>query len=347
MMEHRIKVMPSGHEFQALEQETLLDAALRSGLNVDFSCSSGSCGDCRARLLEGQLGEHDFHDHRFSEVEKAQGRFLLCTAHAAGDLVIEAGEASSPSDIPRQKIKAKVAKIQEVSEHLRILQLRTSRTTPLRFLAGQHVELTLPGVGSIDSSIASCPCNGSQLQFHIPYESDKAFVEKLFSGLRHGSAIDVDGPFGEMTLDDDSKRPLLMVAQDHELGPIKSLIEHAINLDVAQSVRLFWLAREGQHYLDNFCRSWGEALDDYGFFPLAYEESETDEAQVVRVMGGITEEVGSLADWDVYWAGSNDFNQALRQSLVEAGADESRLFYPARRIAKRLSFGTPSVNRCG
>ena len=105
MVEHRIRVMPSGHEFHAVEQETLLDAALRSGLNIDFSCASGSCGDCHARLLRGQLGEEDFHDHRFSAVEKAQGMFLLCTAHAAGDLVIEAGEAKSSRDIPRRYVR--------------------------------------------------------------------------------------------------------------------------------------------------------------------------------------------------------------------------------------------------
>jgi CDP-4-dehydro-6-deoxyglucose reductase len=336
MMEHHIKLMPSGHEFHAVEEETLLEAALRSGLNVDFSCSSGSCVDCRARLLRGELGQEDFHDHNFSVVEKAQGLFLLCTAHAAGDLVIEAGEAKSAKDIPRQKIKTKVSKIQEVSEHLRILQLRTPRTSPLRFLAGQHAALSMPGIGSLDSSIASCPCNGGQLQFHIPYEADNPFVEQLFSGLRLGSVIELGGPFGEMTLDDDSPRPLLMVAQDYELGPIKSMIEHAINLDLAQPVRLLWIAREGRHYMDNFCRSWGDALDDYRFVPLAYEPGESPEEQVVRAMAAIADEVTGLAKWDVYGAGSAPFTQSLQQGLLKAGAHEQRLFVPRRRTSKRL-----------
>lgn len=338
MSEYRVKVLPSGHEFQAVEQESLLEAALRSGLNVNFHCASGSCGDCRARLLEGTL-EHDFGDYRFSEVEKAQKMFMLCTAHAASDLVIEAGEAKSSRDILRQQINARVSKIDKVSEHLRILQLRTPRSSPLRFLAGQHATLSIAGVGSIDCSIASCPCNGSQLQFHIPYEPDSPFVEHLFSGLRYGSEVEVEGPFGEMTLDDDSTRPLLLVAQDHELAPMKSLIEHAINLDVAQSVRLIWLAREGGHYLENFCRSWGEALDDYRFYPLAYAEGESDAAQVTRTLHTIGEEIATLGEWDIYWAGSNDFNQTLQQRLIEAGADEQRLFSPRHRSPQRMAAG--------
>ncbi len=335
MTEHHITVMPSGHEFHAVEQETLLDAALRSGLNIDFRCASGSCGDCHARLLQGQLGARDFHDYRFSAAEKAQGVFLLCTAHAASDLVIEAGEAKSTHDIPRQQIKTKVGKIQVVSEHLLILQLKTPRTSPLRFLAGQHAQLSLPGIGSIDSSIASCPCNGAQLQFHIPYDGSNPLVEALFAGLRHGSLMQLDGPFGEMTLDDDSPRPLLLVAQGHELAAMKSLIEHAINLDLEQPIRFIWLAREGEHYMENFCRSWGEALDDYRFTPLVTAAADDDEAQASRALQAIESQFHGLDDWDIYWAGSGDFNRALEQGLKGAGADSERLFFPRCRAAPR------------
>lgn len=333
MSEHRITVMPSGHQFHAVEQETLLDAALRSGLNINFSCASGSCGDCHARLLEGVLGEHDHQDHRFSALERAQGMFLLCTAHAAGDLTIEAGEAKSVRDIPRQQIRTRVGRIEKRGEELCILQLKTPRTSPLRFLAGQHVQLTLPGVGSLDSSIASCPCNGAQLEFHIPYEAENPFVEALFDGLRYGTVIELEGPFGEMTLDDDSPRPLLMVAQGHEMAPIKSLIEHAINLDLGQPMRFIWLAREGQHYLTNFCRSWGEALDDYRYIPLTTTAGESDEAQVGRALQWIELEIDALGDWDIYGAGSGEFNRLLERGLQGAGATRDRLFFPHRRVS--------------
>lgn len=333
MEEYRIQVLPSGHEFDAVEQETLLEAALRSGLNVNFNCYSGSCGGCKARLVKGVLGKHDRQDFRLSPLEKSLGTFLLCTAHAEGDLVIETGEARSPSDIPRQQLVTKLSKFQEVGEHLRILQLRTPRTSPLRFLAGQHVALSLPGVGTIDSSIASCPCNGSQLQFHIPYESGNPFVEKVFNGLRHGSEIGVDGPFGEMTLDDDSTRPLLMIGQAHELAPVKSLIEHAINLDVTQAVRLFWITQKGEHYLDNHCRSWAAALDDYHYVPLEHTSEQASEAQAEQVMNAIATDIEHLAQWDIYWAGDKLFNDSLKERLVAAGAEPSRLFYPRRRTS--------------
>ncbi|MCW8918388.1 MAG: 2Fe-2S iron-sulfur cluster-binding protein [Gammaproteobacteria bacterium] len=333
---YRIRLLPSGHEFQAAAQENLLDAALRSGLNVNFYCSSGSCGECRARLIEGELGPHDFHDYHFSEAQKRQGLFLLCTAHAASDLVVEAGEARSPRDIPHQFIKARLGRVERVGEQLLIVQLRTPRSSPLRFFAGQHVALSIPGVGGIDCSIASCPCNGRLLQFHIPRQPDNPFVAHLFSGLRHGSEVEVAGPFGEMTLDNDSTRPLLLVAQDHELATMKSLAEHAINLDLPQPVRLIWLAREGRHYLENLCRSWSEALDDYHFYPLVYAAGASEAAQVTQLMAVIGSEIAAPGEWDIYWAGSSGFNQILYPQLLAAGADERRLFSPRRRAIGRM-----------
>lgn len=333
MEEYRIQLMPSGHSFTAVAQETLLEAALRSGININYHCSSGSCGGCHASLISGELGQADFHDYRFTAAEKAQNKFLLCTAHAASDLVIEVGEASSPGDIPRQRIVTRAGKIEPISTHLHILNLKTPRTDTLRFLAGQHVALTLPGVGSFDSAIASCPCNGRELQFHIPFDGDSPFVNTLYNGLRYGSEVVVEGPFGEVTLDDDSERPLLMIAQDHELAPIKSLIEHAINLDLTQPVRLLWQA--SNHYLDNHCRAWGEALDDYLYTPLRAEPDKESGARLRQLMQAIDGKINNLAEQDIYFSVETAFSDTLLQGLLQAGADESRLFPLRRRSNKR------------
>jgi len=54
-MSYKITVRPSGHNFEAEPSETLLQAGLRAGLNLGHSCATGSCGDCRARLLAGEI----------------------------------------------------------------------------------------------------------------------------------------------------------------------------------------------------------------------------------------------------------------------------------------------------
>lgn len=41
----------------AVERETLLECALRQGVNAPYSCLEGVCGTCEAKLLEGDVNE--------------------------------------------------------------------------------------------------------------------------------------------------------------------------------------------------------------------------------------------------------------------------------------------------
>jgi ring-1,2-phenylacetyl-CoA epoxidase subunit PaaE len=42
-------------EVPVAEGETVLDAALRAGMDLPWSCHGGMCSTCRARVTEGQV----------------------------------------------------------------------------------------------------------------------------------------------------------------------------------------------------------------------------------------------------------------------------------------------------
>lgn len=335
-MSYQVRIEPSGHTFTALPEETLLEAALRSGINVTYNCSTGTCGDCRVRLVSGQVEQVMPSDYRFSLQERNDNYVLMCTNRAASDLVIQAHEARSTGDIPLQTLNAKVAKVESRSENVRILHLRTPRTQTLRFMAGQHVCLKMPGVGTCDAAIASCPCNGMNLQFHFSRQQDDPLGNAVFDGLHVGQAIELDGPYGDITLDDESTRPLLMLAMGTGFAPIKSLIEHAVNLDLGQPVRLIWMAPESEgHYLENYCRAWGEVLDDYRFTPLIMRGSEPDRDERALLRQAIGEQVEGIQGLDAYIAGSNIFREVAREHLLTLGEDGTRIFELLRRQTGR------------
>ncbi len=50
-----VKVQPSGHEYFVEGNESILEAGLKAGLHLDYGCSSGNCGSCRAKVLEGEV----------------------------------------------------------------------------------------------------------------------------------------------------------------------------------------------------------------------------------------------------------------------------------------------------
>ena len=68
------------------DQPSILDAASAAGLEVPFSCTSGVCGTCRAKLVEGEVRmERNF---ALDKAEVAGGFVLTCQAHPLTERVV-------------------------------------------------------------------------------------------------------------------------------------------------------------------------------------------------------------------------------------------------------------------
>ena len=91
-MSYNIKVLPSGHEFSAEGDETILDAALRSGLAFPYGCRGGACGACIGKILSGEISYGDDEPMALSEEQADAGMSLFCVARPLGDLTIEIHE---------------------------------------------------------------------------------------------------------------------------------------------------------------------------------------------------------------------------------------------------------------
>ena len=52
-MSYTVTLLPGSRTISVDEDESILDAALRAGINLPHSCRGGSCGSCRARVTGG------------------------------------------------------------------------------------------------------------------------------------------------------------------------------------------------------------------------------------------------------------------------------------------------------
>jgi CDP-4-dehydro-6-deoxyglucose reductase len=325
IMTAHVQIKPSGHEFFVDGNDSLLEAALRAGLALDYGCSAGSCGKCKAKILSGQVQKTRHADYVLSAAEKNAGVMLMCCNTAVVDLVIEAHEAHGAADMPLQEIEARVKAVSPVGDDMRLLHLQTPRSNRLRFLAGQSVSLLLPGGQRASCPVASCPCDDRNLQFHIRRCAGDPFAEQVFEGLRAADSVRVEGPRGTFVLDEESSRPLVFVAGDSGFAPVKSLIEHAMALEAAESISLYWIASaRGGHYLDNLCRSWGDALDDFRYVPLTLEGSRSPGA-LEQLLQPILENHPALQDCDFYVAGPQALTSAMEFLLLERGLPRAQL----------------------
>jgi len=306
IMSAQVTIQPSGHEFFVEGNDTLLEAALRAGIPLNYGCSNGNCGECKARLVSGQVKKVHPHDFVINESEKANGAFLLCSYTAITDVTIEAAVYGA-NDIPQQGITTKVKAVEMLGDGIAALHLTAPRSQRLRFLAGQRVTLSIDGTEG-EYYVASCPCEDRHIEVHVRRDN-RGFSRKVFDNLRREEPVRLEGPRGEFVMKLDSRRPVLFVAWDDGFAPIKSLIQHAMSLEIAEAMYLYWAADGVGHYQDNLCRAWTDALDDFIYQPMP------NNAGPKAVAEAILAHHPNLQRADIYAAGPAEF-----LALLQAGA---------------------------
>lgn len=310
----KVVLKPGGRELDASAQEPLLDALLRAGVSVRYQCNNGSCGRCRAQLVQGELQACRHGDYVLSQRDKQQNTFLLCTHAPLGDVVLSVPETDRADDIPRQVIDAKIQKLEPLTDETVLVLVRTPRSKTLWFLAGQSVELEITGAPPLRAAVASCPCNGMQLQFHLRNSPEhRAF----FESLRPKQDIRITGPVGSFVLNEDVVAPLLFVAWDTGFAAAKSIIEHLIALEWPAPVRLLRAAGlQADHYLENHSRSWVMALDDYAHETLVVAAPEAAQVLTTRAQQ-LCAGIEDGRPWHCYLSGPDSIMEPVAAVLQQ------------------------------
>jgi CDP-4-dehydro-6-deoxyglucose reductase len=321
----QVTLRPSGHQFAVEGHDTLLQAGMRAGLRLNYGCGNGSCGMCKVRVTAGEVARTMPTDYPLSEMEKSQGYVLACAHTAASsEVTLETLEASGPDDIPRQQVVTSVRAVRALAPDTMLLHLQTPRSHRLRFLAGQSVTLGLADGDDVHAqySIASCPCDDRNLHFFVARDAGDPVATRLFGGgLKAGDAVTVWGPSGAFVLIEDP-HPLVFAACDTGFAPVKSLIEHALSLDAAPSISLFWLAtRPDGHFLANQCRAWSEALDPFEYALSSHADVATGASQMSAAIRADLFDI----DCAFYIAGPAGFVDTLRAELGAAGVPASQM----------------------
>ena len=332
VMSAHVTVLPSNNDFFIDGPDTILEGALRAGIPLNYGCSGGNCGLCKAKVLSGQVKKTRLHDYVLTEADKRNGLVLMCSNTAVTDLEIEAAVAGGVQDIPFQQIPATVKSITVLTPDMALLHLQTPRTNRLRFLAGQSVTLIVGQSLQAELAIASCPCDDRNILFHVQRNPGNLFSDYVFKRLKNHDVVEIEGPQGEFILQEKSSRPLYFIAFDTGFAPIKSLIEHAMSLEAAESIHLYWIgSRDSSIYLPNVGRAWADALDNFDYtqlladFDLANPNGKREES-LKTLLQGILKNHPDVIKSDIYIAGPEAANSIAEQFFLELGLPKTRVF---------------------
>ena len=256
----------------------------------------------------------------------------MCACTAVSDLVLEASTARDPLDIPEQHLSGEVRSIVRPTDEVAVIHIKTPLSERLRFLAGQQAVLALGGSLAMALPIASCPCEDQHLEFHVRRLHGNHFSDYVFEQLKPGDRVSIRGPSGNFVLDAESQRPIVFIAFCTGFAPVKSLMEHAMALDQAESIHLLWIAtKQSGIYLPGLARAWADALDNFHYEPILAggdldATASRQENVVANTIGPKLRAIPCLDRADVYVAGPSLAVGAMKKILLDMDVSEAHIF---------------------
>jgi phenol/toluene 2-monooxygenase (NADH) P5/A5 len=218
-----ITVEPLGVTVQCRPDQNILDACLRQGINVPHACTHGTCGTCKAEILDGEVDHGDASVFALLDSERTEGKALICTATPRSDVTIEAD-------------------IEEEDETRRVL---LDLDGDIEFNPGQYVQVTIPGAGVTRSwSMANPPGQSRQVELQIRRTPGGLGTDGwVFKALAVGDRVQVSGPFGRFFLREARDEPAILIGGGTGVAPLKSMVRHVLETGSQQRLHLYHGAR--------------------------------------------------------------------------------------------------------
>ncbi|MBK9340357.1 MAG: CDP-6-deoxy-delta-3,4-glucoseen reductase [Rhodoferax sp.] len=244
-MSFQITVFPSQRSFTAVQDETILAAAIRQGITLPYGCKDGVCGTCKCKMLSGTVVHGKHQENALSTQEQAKGLILTCCASAQSDIVLESRQVTLKSAFPLRDCQ-RVYKNWKKSVDVMLVQLQLPASEVFEYHAGQYIELILKSGERRSYSLANAPhfsADSKSLSLHIRHMPGGLFTDHVFNELKEKDMYRIEGPFGSFYLREESDKPMVLLASGTGIAPIKAIIEQLQHIKSQRNVVLYWGGR--------------------------------------------------------------------------------------------------------
>lgn len=318
-----VTIKPSGHRFQADQQQSILQTALDAGFILPYGCRNGACGSCKGKIVEGEVDYGDYQEQVLSSEERSRGYALFCCARPKGNVTIECREVGSLKDIPIRTLPCRIQKMERLAEDVMMIHLKLPANERLQFLAGQYIDFLLKDGKRRSFSIANAPHDDALLQLHVRHIPGGQFTEHVFHAMKERDILRFEGPLGSFFLRDEAagvpRKPVVLVAGGTGFAPIKAIIEHAIHQQIRRPMTLYWGARDRPGlYLDELAESWVRTVPTFKYVPVLSDNPPEDgwSGRTGLVHRAVMDDLRDLSGYQVYACGAPAMIDAAKRDFV-------------------------------
>jgi 3-phenylpropionate/trans-cinnamate dioxygenase ferredoxin reductase subunit len=201
--------------FSALRGDILLDAARKDGIDIPVDCSSGHCGICRVRVLDGLAVGGECREPR---------TVRACQARIMSDLQLRIESMPEVSTVAGcvSAIKRRA---------LDVVEVKIEPSEPLIYLPGQYLRVQFRGfpVRCYNPTAPIEDISESELlHLQVRRLAGGHVSAALGHDIREGHRVRIEGPFGSAFLRPASGSRLVLVASGTGFAPVWSIAVAAI-----------------------------------------------------------------------------------------------------------------------
>jgi CDP-4-dehydro-6-deoxyglucose reductase, E3 len=333
-MPFQITVQPSGRQFNASADETILAAAIAQGIGLPYGCKDGACGSCKCKKLSGDVNMSAYQPKALSDEERAAGYVLTCRSVPLSDVVLESKQVTEAGAFPVRKLPVRVASLEKRSDDVMRVMLQLPAGDPLQYHAGQYMEFILRDGARRSYSMANAPHTILQggapmVELHIRHMPGGKFTDMVFSTLKEKDILRAEGPFGSFYLRETSEKPIILLASGTGFAPIKALLEHMAHKDIARPSALYWGGRRPSDlYMNDWVLQQCAKMPHLRYIPVVSNALPEDnwQGRTGFVHQAVLQDHPDLSGHEVYACGAPVVIESAKRDYRSAGLPEEAFY---------------------
>jgi len=273
---YELTIEPLGQTIEIEEGQTILDAALRAGIYLPHACCHGLCATCKVDILDGEVEHGEASSFALMDFERDEGKCLACCATVEGDITIEADIEEDPDaeNLPVRDFDGEVTRIESLTPTIKGVWIKLDN--PIRFQAGQYVNLELPGdIGSRAFSIASVPSSDGEVELNIRIVPGGKGTTYVHEQMTVGERVRISGPYGRFFVKKSAQMPVIFMAGGSGLSSPRSMILDLLEEGCELPITLVYgqRTRAELYYHDEFL-ALAEKHPNFRYVPALSDEPE-------------------------------------------------------------------------
>ena len=321
--------------------KNIIQASLDKNIKLPFSCRSGVCGTCKAKVLRGEVILNSKINHVLTEFDKENNIILTCQAEAKSDLL----ELEILSPVKKQvevgkpkELISEILSVKQVTLDIKLINVSVSKRFATKPNTLSYMEILIPGIEDNNKYYIFNNYNKENLQhegeliLYISYSQNLNINKYLNKTLIAGEIITLKGPYLDKNIPIFLNLPTLFLSNNTHVIKTLNIIRQLLltgfkepimfisNFVDTKSIILMEEMHKLQFEYKNFT---------YKITLLKKESSASSKFLLGTISKNINKIFPDLSSHFIYMDCNADFLHETKNKIIELGGNDESIFIPS------------------